>query len=315
MTHPAQFRQSPVLMAGIITLAVGFPVCSSHGTEKQVVELRAQIAALEAQLGEKGTEGAEVIKLRENVSKYQAEIGELKDSLPAVEERIAEKEKLLPLYQMGFRTVTKFSPGQALSGFTLKNGITVEPSSFIGTVKGGISIQSATGSRTIELGQLPDSFADQVLLPPPAPSLPGTLAAIKGSKPDNLKTDEDRKQAKMVAAADSNPAGSAALPETSTTPAAASAPASDLDGVRQRNERRQREIAELKLQFSDLFSQKKRARDAKAADERLFREAKIKKSQSEITTTIRMHEQKIAAIEQQEVELRARISRLQLEFE
>lgn len=293
-----------VSVSAVAGLTVGF------GTEKQIEDLKADIAELEQKIAEFGPAGAELSKLQENIKSSETEIAALKESLPKTEAEIANKEKLLPIYQGAFRVVTKLTPGQDLGAFTLKNGISVEACNFVGVASGAIQVQSATGSRTIPVDQLPDSFADRVLLPPASQPLPGNLMAIKESKPDFLKTSADKVAEKQMAQAAVRKTDEPAAPAASEPSAG-----SDAEAIRKRNDARQREIAELKLQFTDLFNQKKRARDAKAADEKMFREAKIKRSRSEVESTMKMHESRIAEIEKQETDLRTRIARLQLEFE
>lgn len=290
-------------------LTVGF------GTEKQVADLKSDIAELEQKIAEFGTAGAELTRLQENIKSSETEIAALKERLPQMETEIANKEKLLPIYQGAFRVVTKLTPGQDLGSFTLKNGITVEPCNFVGISNGAIQVQSATGSRSIPIDQLPDSFSDRILLPPATQPLAGTLIAIKESKPDFLKTSADKVAEKRVAGAQAPaPGASGSGAGAAASPPAGSA-ASEREAIRLRNEKRQREISELKLQFADLFNQKKQAREAKASDERTFREARIKRSPKEVAETIRMHDQRLANIEKQEADLRARIARIQLEFE
>lgn len=298
-----------VSVSAVAGLTVGF------GTEKQIEDLKADIAELEQKIAEFGPAGAELSKLQENIKSSETEIAALKESLPKTEAEIANKEKLLPIYQGAFRVVTKLTPGQDLGSFTLKNGITVEPCNFVGIAGGAIQIQSASGSRTISVDQLPDSFADRVLLPPSTQPVPGSLTVIKESKPGFLKTSADKVAEKRIANTSSVSAAGASGAATQTETSAATTAENDYEGRRLRNEQRQRQISELKIQMSELFSEKKRARDAKAADEKMFREAKIKRSKAETESTMKTHETKIAGIEKAESELRAKIARLQLEFE
>ncbi len=306
---PPQFAPMVVMAFALVAPRVG-------ATETQIEALKEQIAAVEAKIADFGPDGAEVAKLRENIQSAEAEIAKVKETLAQKEEGIATKEILLPVYQGAFRVVTKFSQGESIGAFTQRNGIPIDASNFVGVVKGGIMLQSATGSRTVPLDQLPDSFADRVLLPPPSVPIPGDLATIKSSKPEFLKSVQEKAAARAAgkemtskAAAPAPSAASAGSPATPTDPA------TEFEGIRKRNEARQREVAELKLQFSTLFNQKKQARDAKAADEQMFRSAKIKKSQTEVNSTMRMHDDKIRSIEQQETALREKIARLQLEME
>lgn len=71
----------------------------------------------------------------------------------------------------------------------------------------------------------------------------------------------------------------------------------------------------MKLKFSDLLVQKKIAREARAVDEEFFRDAKIKKSKSEVSATMKVHDDKLAKIELEEHALRQQITRIQSEME
>src|SRR5690606_24649163 len=112
---------------------------------------------------------------------------------------------------------------------------------------------------------------------------------------------------------------SAAAGTSGTAPAATAAaetpPANDYVQIQQRNAARQKQILQIKERYSQLFLDKKRARSDKAADDAAFRSAKIKKSKTEVDSTMKLHNQKIEAIEAEEAKLRAEMARIQSEFE
>lgn len=298
----------------MVTLALAsvFAGAISHtfATEEQIAELEEEIAELTAKIDSVEQESAGVSQLKANVEAAEEEIKAAKDSLPAREKAISGKEFLLAAYQSAFRVVTKFTPGENLGSFVLKDGQTVEPCSFVSAGKGEILVQGATGSRSIPLGMLPDTFSNRILLPPATAAITTSVAAIKEAKPESIRTPEDKKSV----VAKSMPGGNA----SSTAAASGTAPtdgAPDYEAIRKRNEARQREIAELKLKFADLFTQKKIARAEKANAEKVFREAKIKKSQSEVSSTLKMYDDKVSNIEREENVLRQQITRLQSQLE
>lgn len=289
----------------------GFAISGAFATESQILELEEEISGIKAKIEtiEKESEGVE--QLLANIDSAEREIEETKDSLPAKELAIGGKEFLLSAYQSAFRIVTKFTPGEDLGSFVLKNGQSIEACSFVSTGNGAILVQGATGSRSIPLEMLPDSFANRILLPPQRNALSATVASIKESKPEILRGKEELK-AIAAASSASKPAGSGT---TANAISADGAGAPDYEAIRKRNQARQNQIAELKLKFADLFTQKKMARQARALDEKTFREAKIKKSQSEVSSTLKIHDDKINAIEMEENALRQQITRLQSQME
>lgn len=282
-------------------------------TEKQIAELEGEIAEIQAKIETLKSENGDLPQLMANIEAAEKEIMASKEAFPQKEKSLSDKEFLLNAYQSAFRVVTKFSPGENLGAFVLKNGQSVEPSSFVSAGQGAILVQGATGSRSIPLDQLPDVFASKILLPPRTNPPSTSLSVLKQSKPDVVQGPEE----KQMVAASSVPSGNAAAGSSSTTaaPAVSENAAPDYEAIRKRNEAREREINELKLRFSELFTQKKLARSDKASAERVFREAKIKKSQTEISSTLKMHDDKISRIELEESELRQRIARLQSEME
>jgi prefoldin subunit 5 len=286
----------------------GFAVSGALATEKQIQELEEEISGLKAEIETLEKESGGVEQLLANIESAGKEIAKAKETLPAKELAVGGKEFLLSAYQGAFRVVTKITPGENLGSFVLKNGQPVEACSFVSAGKGAIFVQGATGSRSIPLELLPDQFASRILLPPQSTSSGKSLASIRESKPESIKTKEDNRV--VAKGPKGNPPASA---EGAAAEAGTGAP--DYEAIRKRNEARQREITELKLQFADLFTQKKLARQAKANDEKMFREAKIKKSQTEVNSTLKMHDNKLSGIETRESEIRQKITRLQSQME
>jgi prefoldin subunit 5 len=292
---------------------LGLAVSGTFATEKQIQELEEEISGLKTKIETLEKESGGVEQLLANIESADKEIGEARATLAAKELAVGGKEFLLSAYQGAFRVVTKFTPGENLGSFVLKNGQSVEACSFVSAGNGAILVQGATGSRSIPFEVLPDSFANRILLPPQRNALSANIAGIKESKPEIIRSN-DEKKAIASTSVGSKPASSAASP--ATAPAAAEGTAGpDYEAIRKRNEVRLKEIAELKIKFTDLFTQKKLARQARAADEKVFREAKIKKSQTEVSSTLKMHDDKIGRIEAEEASVRQQVARLQSQME
>ncbi len=303
-----KIRQASRIATVFLGVVFSGAVSSTFATEEQIAELEGEIAALTASIEAVEEESGGVSQLKANLEAAEKEIEAAKESLPAREKAIVGKEFLLAAYQSAFRVVTKFTPGDNLGSFVLKNGQTVEPCSFVSAGKGAILVQGATGSRSIPLPMLPDTFSNRILLPPMTAPMTTSSTVLKEAKPEAIRSAEEKR--KVVAKPASG--GPSAAPAGGP---AASAAAPDFEAIRKRNDARQREIAELKLRFADLFTQKKVARSEKASAEKVFREAKIKKSQSEVSSTLKMHDDKLSRIEADEHELRQQISRLQSQME
>jgi septal ring factor EnvC (AmiA/AmiB activator) len=303
-----KIRQASRIATVFLGVVFSGAVSSTFATEEQIAELEGEIAALTASIEAVEEESGGVSQLKANLEAAEKEIEAAKESLPAREKAIVGKEFLLAAYQSAFRVVTKFTPGDNLGSFVLKNGQTVEPCSFVSAGKGAILVQGATGSRSIPLPMLPDTFSNRILLPPQTAPMTTSSTVLKEAKPEAIRSAEEKR--KVVAKPASG--GPSAAPAGGP---AASAAAPDFEAIRKRNDARQREIAELKLRFADLFTQKKVARSEKASAEKVFREAKIKKSQSEVSSTLKMHDDKLSRIEADEHELRQQISRLQSQME
>lgn len=298
----------PVLALTVFSLSFS----GALATEKQIQELESEIAEIRGKMDSLASETGNLQQLLANIESAEKELAAIKEELPLKEKSVADKEFLLGAYQTAFRVVTRFTPGENLGAIVLRNGETTEPSSFVSAAKGAILVQGATGSRSISFDLLPDTFSSKILLPPRTTAPSQTLAGILSTKPESIKSAAEKSA--TVAAASSG--GAAVTPaSSSSTQVSTGESVPDYDAIRKRNEARQRQIAELKLSFSALFTQKKLAREAKANAEKVFREAKIKKSQSEISSTLKMHDDKIAQIESAESELRQQIARLQSQME
>lgn len=292
---------SPVLRVAVIFIWMSASVVMA--TEEQIQELEKEVAEIRSKIQSLASEHGALKEIASNLQTAEKQISEAKESLPQLEQAISNKEFLLDAYRSAFRTVTKFSPGEDLGSFVLKSGETVEPSSFVSAAKGTILVQGATGSRSIPVELLPDVFAAKVLLPPDAPVISGKLADLVASKSETVfGAAKSRTESPRVASA----------PPVQATP---DPNLPDYDAIRKRNEARQNEINELKLRFSELFLAKKNARSDKSAAEKVFREAKIKKSPTEVASTLKIHDDKISRIEEEENQLRLRIARLQSQME
>jgi prefoldin subunit 5 len=296
--------------AFLVHAFLGFTVSGSFATEKQIQELEEEISGIKAKIEALENENGGLQQLLANIESAEKEIEEAKETLPAKEAAVGGKEFLLAAYQSAFRVVTKIPPGENLGSFVLKNGQPVEASSFVSAGNGAILVQGSTGSRSIPLELLPDQFASRILLPPQRSQLSANLSTLKESKPESIRSKEEL-QAIASTSVESKATGSS----VSGAPATDGTTAPDYEAIRKRNLARQNEIAELKLKFADLFTKKKMARQARALDEKTFREAKIKKSQSEVTSTLKIHDDKINQIEMEENAIRQQITRLQSQME
>lgn len=281
-------------------------------TEKQIQELEMEIEEIRNKMESIASEAGNLQQLLANIESVEKELAAIKEELPQKEKSVAEKEFLLGAYQSAFRVVTKLTPGEDLGAIVLRSGERLEPSSFVSAAKGAILVQGATGSRSIPFELLPDTFSSKILLPPRTNAPSQTLAGILPTKPESFLSPTQKAASLAAPSPGSNAVNSASAPPGQ---ASTNETLPDYEAIRRRNEVRQKQIAELKLSFSALFTQKKLAREAKANAEKIFREAKIKKSQTEINSTLKMHQEKIAQIESAESELRQEIARLQSQME
>jgi hypothetical protein len=299
----------------LLLLMAGMPV---RGTEKQIQDLEEDIAKLNAEIEALGGEGESVAQMEETIKTAALEVASTREGLLEKEKTIAANEFLLGVYKTAFRVVTTITPGTDLGIVQLTTGELLQGASFVGTDRGGILVQLPTGSRTVDISLLPDLFADRIQLPPRTTPATETLAQVKQSKPEFLVTKKELIAAKAAEA--TTPGGSsdkdanASVVEKEKMGDEAKA-ALVFEEIRQRNVARQKEVTEIKARYTELLQSKKVAREEKARDERVFREAKIKKSRSEVDSATKMHEDKIKKIEAEEARLRAELIRIQGEFE
>ena len=167
-----------------------------QGTEKQVQDLEKDIAALKAELEQLSGDGGTVTQMSENIKTAEAEVESTREALASKEKSIAGNEFLLGVYQSAFRVVTTLTPGTDLGIVQFSDGELLQGASFISADRGGILVQLPTGSRTVNVALLPDSFSDRVQLPPRTAPITMTVAALKQSKPDFLLTKEELAAAK-----------------------------------------------------------------------------------------------------------------------
>jgi hypothetical protein len=305
-----------ILIGAVFVIATaGLP--RAEANEKQIADLENDIAALKAKVAELGGPGNASVQLRSNIATAKAEIEKTKAALPAKEKALAAKSFLLGIYQSAFRVVTSMVAGQNLGTIQLANGEVVPGASFLKVDKGGILVQTATGSRSIPIAQLPATLSGMIQQPPTVAPLSMTLESIKASKPASLQTEEELAAASAATAV---PVATAGTATTAAQPApAGAAPTTSPDDaylqVQQRNTARQKQIFALKARYSELYAEKKKVRDAQALDDAKFRSAKIKKSRTEIDGTMSIHNSKLQNIEAEEAKIRDEMSRIQSEFE
>jgi len=303
-------------IAFMVIVASGSP--GVNATEKQIADLEADIAALTTELEEVSASGGVAVQLLSNIETAKEEIETAKNALPEKEQALAAKMYLLGIYQSAFRVVTTMVAGEDLGTIQLNTGEVIPGASFLKTEKGGIQVQTGTGPRSLSISQLPATLSGKLQLPPAIASPTTTFEAVKSAKPEVLKSKEEIAAASSATpAAPATAAGATAV--TGVTGAAAPAPQlSQTDAyqqIQQRNAARQKQIQEIKARYAVLFSEKKKARSDKAADEAGFRSAKIKKAQTEVNAAMDFHNSRIARIEEEEASLRTEMARIQSEFE
>lgn len=306
-------RNHIAAIAFMVIVASGSP--GVNATEKQIADLEADIAALTTELEEVSASGGVAVQLLSNIETAKEEIETAKTALPEKEQALAAKMYLLGIYQSAFRVVTTMVAGEDLGTIQLNTGEVIPGASFLKTEKGGIQVQTGTGPRSLSISQLPATLSGKLQLPPAIASPTTTFEAVKSAKPEVLKSKEE-----IAAASSATPAAPAtAAGATAVTGAAAPAPQlSQTDAyqqIQQRNAARQKQIQEIKARYAVLFSEKKKARSDKAADEAGFRSAKIKKAQTEVNAAMDFHNSRIARIEEEEASLRTEMARIQSEFE
>jgi hypothetical protein len=309
-------RNSIAAIAFMVIVASGSP--GVNATEKQIADLEADIAALTTELEEVSASGGVAMQLLSNIETAKEEIETAKTALPEKEQALAAKMYLLGIYQSAFRVVTTMVAGEDLGTIQLNTGEVIPGASFLKTEKGGIQVQTGTGPRSLSISQLPATLSGKLQLPPAIASPTTTFEAVKSAKPEVLKSKEEIAAASSATpAAPATAAGATAV--TGVTGAAAPAPQlSQTDAyqqIQQRNAARQKQIQEIKARYAVLFSEKKKARSDKAADEAGFRSAKIKKAQTEVNAAMDFHNSRIARIEEEEASLRTEMARIQSEFE
>lgn len=299
------------LLSGIFALALSGCITGVHATEKQIADLEEDIAALKVELEEVSASGGAAAQLLSNIETARAEIEKSRAELPEKEKALAAKSYLLGIYQSAFRVVTTMVAGENLGTLQLTNGEAIPGAIFLKTERGGIQVQTAAGTRSIPITQLPAGLSARIQLPPAIPAPAMNFEAVKATKPAFLQTKEEIAAAKVsntsVTSGNTTAAPSVAGPQQ--------AQPDEYQLIQQRNAARQKQIQQIKARYSALFTEKKKARADKAADDAAFRSAKIKKSQTEVNATMEMHNSKIARIEEEEAKLRAELTRIQSEFE
>lgn len=312
-----QFRTR--LAAGAVVVAMTSSFVGLNATEKQIADLEEDIAALKIELGEVSEAGDAATQLISNIETAKEEIEKSREALTGKEKELAAKSYLLGIYQSAFRVTTTMIAGEDLGTIQLNTGEVIPGASFLKTEKGGIQVQTGIGTKSIPISQLPAAMSVKLQLPPSITAPTTTLEVVKASKPALLRTKEDIAAAEAVRAAGTSPGTAGAPPagvaEVAAGTVAQPSQADQYQQIQQRNAARQKQIQEIKARYAVLFSEKKKARSDKAADEAGFRSAKIKKAQTEITAAMDFHNSRIARIEAEEASLRTEMARIQSEFE
>lgn len=304
------------LAAGAVVVAMTTSFVGVNATEKQIADLEEDIAALKIELEEVSAAGGAASQLISNIETAKEEIEKSKEALPGKEKALAAKSYLLGIYQSAFRVVTTMIAGEDLGTIQLNTGEVIPGASFLKTEKGGIQVQTGTGTKSIPISQLPAALSVKLQLPPSITAPTTTFEVVKASKPALLRTKEDIATAGVAAPSP----GTAGTPPAGAVAGTAAQPSQtdQYQQIQQRNAARQKQIQEIKARYAVLFSEKKKARSDKAADEAAFRSAKIKKAQTEINAAMEFHNSRIARIariEDEEARLRTEMTRIQSEFE
>lgn len=309
-----QFRTR--LAAGAVVVAMTSSFVGLNATEKQIADLEEDIAALKIELGEVSEAGDAATQLISNIETAKQEIEKSREALTGKEKELAAKSYLLGIYQSAFRVTTTMIAGEDLGTIQLNTGEVIPGASFLKIEKGGIQVQTGIGTKSIPISQLPAAMSVKLQLPPSITAPTTTLEVVKASKPALLRTKEDIAAAEAVRAAGAS-LGTAGVPPAEVAAGTAAQPsqADQYQQIQQRNAARQKQIQEIKARYAVLFSEKKKARSDKAADEAGFRSAKIKKAQTEIKAAMDFHNSRIARIEAEEASLRTEMARIQSEFE
>jgi hypothetical protein len=298
------------LATGSLAIVMTCGTLSLHATEKQIADLEADIAALKVELEEVSATGGVATQLLSNIETAKAEIEKTKAELPEKEKSLAAKSYLLGIYQSAFRVVTTMVAGEDLGTIQLSNGEVIPGASFLKTERGGIQVQTGTGTRSIPTSQLPAGLSAKIQLPPGITEPTTTFEAVKATKPAVIKSKEE-----MAAAAAPSAPSTLAASAGATAPAPQVSQTDAYQQIQQRNAARQKEILQIKARYAELFAEKKKARSDKAEAEAGFRSAKIKKARTEVDATMAFHNAKIERIEAEEAQLRTEMARIQSEFE
>ena len=285
-------------------------------SERTVERLREDVAELKAELAELEKKGEKVATIVTNIDLAESEIAETMDSLPELEEEIEEMEFLYHVYKSSYRVVTTVAPGEVLGTFQLLDGSTVTNAVYKGTVKGGIQVQSASGVVVIEAARLPPEMAVKFALPQGMSTPPSTsYAALKAAKPLSAKTEaeiqEDEERVKQAAKAAELAQKKA---ELEAKEAEAMAGQAAIAAEQEQNDKILAEISALKIQYNDVYNQRKKKRSEKAAQLREFRSAKIMKSQVQIDGVMEDFDRQIEKLEDQEDAIKKHIAQLRAQL-
>ncbi len=300
---------------GLFVLSAG-PV-NVFATEKQIASLEEDIAELKVELEEISDSGKAAAQLLSNIETAKEEMETTKAALPEKEKALLEKNYLLKIYQSAFRVVSTMVAGEDLGVLRLTTGETLAGASFLKTEQGAILVQMDTGTRSIPIEHLPATLSGKIQLPPKIAAPSTTVEAIRTTKPTWLQSKEEIAAA-SAATEEKTSASTSAPATTAATTAAVTPEASAADAyleVQKRNAARQEQIRQIKARYTELYQEKKKARSEKATAEAGFRSAKIKKSRTEVESTLSFHNSKIQRIEDEEAKLRAEMTRIQSEFE
>lgn len=306
---------TPIVGLAAVILSVNL-TNSTRASEREVERLRKDIAELREELEEREKKSGGLGRIVSNIETAEAEIEAAKAEFPRIEKEIEEMEFLREIYRSAFRSTTSLQPGEDLGTFRLSNGETVSNAVFVGAGQGEVKVQTTSGLIAIPVSQLPDAVAGKIQGPPSIDTPTVTLADLKASKPDHARTAEEIAEEKRKA---EEAAREPELAETETQgqeKKVDEAPAVDEhEAAKKRNEARMIRINQLKREYSDVYEQKKRARQKKYDQERQFRQAKIKKAQAEINSTLSIFDSQIENFEIREKEIKDSIADLRSELE
>lgn len=299
-----------------IIVLIFFSASCLVASERTVERLREDVAELKAELAELEEKSEKVSTIVTNIDLAETEIAETMGAIPEMEKEIEEMEFLYDIYKGAYRVVTTVAPGEVLGTFQLVDGSTIENGVYVGTAKGGIKVQTASGIVVVEAAKLHADMAAKFSLPQgmsPPPSI--NFAALKAAKPLDAKTEAEIKEDEdRVKQAARNAELAKKKAELEAKEAEAMAGREAMAADQQSTEKILAEISALKIQYTDVYNKKKKVREEKAKQLREFRSATIKKAQVQVDNVMDGFDRQIEKLEDEEDAIKKQIAQLRAQL-